>query len=426
MILLALRNILRNRRRTLVTLFLVGSGTFLIAFMRFLTYGFNQDMIASGVNVDSGFLEIAAYGWNEKRSLMRALEMENGITDAINSEKGVRAVSYRIRSGALLSFRDKTRFISVLAADPLQEQKITTLHKMISDGAMPRDGSAVPEAAVGYRLARAIGMKPGDEFYLVTSQFDGSTGAMKFRLSGVFDTKNSPLDSGRVYITLATGEELFGTKVSGRRFYTSIALGVSDYLESERVKERLEEKFPVPEDDSGLSPGESDRFDPVVLDWRDLNPSMVAILRIATLKLDIFFVFFILSISFGVLNSVQMSIQERIRQFGVQLAIGTRTTDLFTMIASEIFFLLVPAVLLGTVLAVATGVYFYFSPIDLYGTTLGDIYEGMGYPARFRPIVAAGEVTLSIVGMTIPAFLVSLFSARRIFKLDPIQVINTI
>lgn len=408
-----------------MTLFLVSSGTFLLGFMQFLIYGFNQDMITNSISLDSGFVEVAAYGWNEKKTLIRALEVSPKMEEEIKSAEGVRALSYRIRSGALLSFNNRTRFISVLSADPSSESKISTLHKYMIKGRMPADPNGIHEAVIGHRLARALKMNTGDTFYLVTSQFDGSTGAMPFQLSGIFDSKNSSLDSGRVFISLESGEELFGTNLAGRKFYTSIALGMDDYLAAQKIKERLTEKFPVPLSEEGLKPEESDKFDPVALDWRELNPGIIELLKIASLKMDIFFAFFVISISFGVLNSVQMSIQERLRQFGIQLAIGTKTKDLFFLIFWEIFFLLVPAVVLGTFLAGLTGLYFNYNPIVLTGA-MGEIYESMGYIPRWRPIVSINDTIVILTGMVIPAFLVSLLSARRIFKLDPIKVINII
>lgn len=422
---IAFKTIIRSPRRTAVTLFLVISGTLLIAFMRFLTYGFTQDMIANSISLDSGFVEVAAYGWNEKRSLQRALEATGDLVSNLRATRGVRETSFRLRGGGLLNFRDKTRFISILAADPIKERKITTIHKCIVTGDPLDNAEKKPEAIMGFRLARALGMKVGDEFYLVTSQFDGSVGAMKLRLRGIFNSRNSVLDSSRVNITLKSGEELFGTRMGERLFYTSIALGVDSYLDAEQIRDRLDSRYPPPEDPSGLDPGESDIFQPVVLGWRDLNPNMVGMLKIAAWKMDIFFALFIVSISFGVLNSVQMSLQERLRQFGVLLAIGTTARRLFGMVTWEIFFLLVPGVFLGTLLAAAGAQYFHYHPIELTGS-MAEIYESMGYLPRWRPIVAAGEVLSALTGMIVPAFLISLFSVRRIFKLDPIRIINTI
>lgn len=422
---LALINIVRNRRRTMVSLFLVISGTFLIAFMRFLTYGFNQDMINNSISLDSGYLEMAAYGWNEKQTLGRAMQIKPQILYDLMNQKGVSHISKRLRSGALLNFRDKTRFISVLAADPEKEQKITTIHKTLISGNWLDQGQDISGAVIGFRLARAMKINLGDEFYLVTSQFDGSTGALKLRLKGIYNSRNTALDSSRVYITLNAGEKLFGTRLSDQIFYTSIAMKVDNYLSSEKIKKQMQNKYPDPKDQTRIKPEDSDNYSPVVLDWRDLNPGILELLNIATWKMNIFFIFIVISISFGVLNSVQMSIQERLRQIGIMLAIGTKARQLFLLISWEIIFLLLPGIILGILFAGLLAQYFHNDPIQLSGS-LAEAYKNMGYLPRWRPIVNFGEVLTTFFGMFFPSYLVSLFSAGRIFKLNPVRIINLI
>jgi ABC-type lipoprotein release transport system permease subunit len=425
MFLTAWRNVFRNRRRTTITLFLIVSGTFLIAIMRFVAYGFQQDLVAQAVQLDSGFVEVAAYGWRERPSLERAIEVKPEFLDTLVVE-GVFAVSPRIRGGALLNHGEETRFVSILAADPEMEKRITTVQERLQTGTPPRDTPGKRGAMLGYRLARSLGLNPGDQFYLVSSQFDGSIGAIPVVLSGIYDAKDSRLDSSRVYITLKSGRDLFGTEMEGGvNFYSTIALGVESYLSAERIKKRLQTMYPTPFDESGLRPEESEIFDPVILDWKELNPAVMEMVSLGETKMDIYMIFFIISISFGVLNTVQMSIQERLREFGIMIAIGTRSRDLLKMIAYEIALLIIPGVLIGMMLGAATASYYHHNPIELTGG-LGDVYRMMGIVPVIRPIVEFGELGLTAIALIVPAFLVSLFSAKRVMRLDPVQVINLI
>ncbi len=425
MIELALRNIFRNTRRTVITLFLVISGTFLVTLMRFVAYGFQQDVIAHVVRINTGFLVAAAYGWQERPTLSRALEVTPDFLETLEQETG-KAISPRVQSGALLNVGDKTRFITVLAADPEREKEITTLHNLLLEGTLPVDRGEIRGAIVGHLLARSLHLKPGDTFYLITSQMDGSLGAIKVRLTGIFQSNQSHLDSSWVQITDQAGEELFGNRSKkGTRFYTSVAMNVENYKEAERLQSHLQSLFPPPVDESGLRPGESDIYDPVFLGWKELNPATKEMMTIAQQKMDIFLVFFVLSIAFGVLNTVQMSIQERIREFGVLMAIGTRQRDLIRMLLWEITFLLIPGVLLGVALAAGLATYFHSHPIELSGA-LAEVYRSMGALPRYRPIVEMDQLLLTASSLIVPSFLLTLISLRRIMRLDPVRVIKLI
>ncbi|MBI3396691.1 MAG: ABC transporter permease [Spirochaetia bacterium] len=429
-LLLAFRNILRTPRRTLVTLFLIVSGTFLVSAMRFLSEGLQFDMISHAVQLDSGLLEITAYGWNEHRSLSRALETTPGFLERVKVE-GVRAVSPRIRSGAVMNAGERTRFVSVFAADPASEREITTLHKFITAGG-PAFDAEIPGALIGYKLARTMDLKPASRFYLITTQFDGSVGAVEAQVSGIFRADQTQLDTARVMLALATGEKLFGTNMTddsgtaAKRYFTSVALGVEDQVMSAQVRERLQAILPPPKDLSGARPGESKIYDPVVLDWEQLNPEVKEILKIAGAKLAVFLFFFAVSISFGVLNTLQMSIQERLKELGVMLAIGTTPQDLRRMILYEVALLVIPGVCVGIAGSTLLALYLHGNPIDLTGTTFGKLYESMQIPPRFKPILDMGKQVQLALALTLPAFFMGWAASRRLFQLNPVTLINTL
>jgi len=390
-------------------------------------YGFTQDMIAHAIKLDSGFLEIAAYGWKEKPSLSRALEVDSELLTGISKISDA-SLSLRIRSGGLLTFKDKTKFVSILASDSEQEKKITRIQNLYIQGGPPSENPEIGNASLGYRLAESMGLVQGSEFYIISSQFDGSMGALRAKVSGIYKTNNSQLDNGRVMVSLTAGHKLFGTQDSEnqKEYYTSIALSLEDYLQAEKIKNKFQQTFPEPKNIPELRPEFTDIYEPVALDWKDLNPGMVEMLSVAGIKMDLFMVFFILSISFGILNTVQMSIQERLREFGVLLSIGTRHIEILKLISLEIALLLFPGVFIGIFFASLLGFYLHANPLDLTGTTLGDLYMSMGAVPRYRPIVDMKELFSTLISLTVPSFFIALISVRRIFKINPVEVINII
>lgn len=403
----------------------------MLSAMRFIAYGFTQDMISKAVRMDSGLVEVAAYGWVDRPTLYRALETQPGFLQSLRDFTG-KSISPRIKGGALLNFGEKTRFVSILAADPPLEAKITTLHSSLVEGNIPLDldpestGRVVGEAMIGDRLSRALGATIGSQFYLISSKFDGSLGAIEVRVTGIFKSGAPALDSGRVVIPMETGHRLFGTRMDDREYYTDIAIQADNFLEASSLEDRLAEFYGPVSDPDGLPPEDSSVFDPVVLGWNELNPGVLEMTVLASKKMDTFLLFFIVSISFGILNTIQMSIQERMREFGVLLAIGTGTGRLTWMLIYEVFFLVVPGVLLGILLASLLGTYWNAYPLDLSGTPLGDIYSSMGFAPRFKPIVNLSEMLKIGLSLIVPALAVGFFATGRVRKMNPVQIIQTL
>ena len=133
MIRVAWRNIVRSRLRTIITLISVIIGALFISFFRFFAFGTHQAEIWHVVGVDSGYIQVAANGWLENKTLDRALNVNPGLLKSLRV-KGTNEISPRIFGYALASHKEHSRFITVLAADPEKERKITTLHKRIVKG----------------------------------------------------------------------------------------------------------------------------------------------------------------------------------------------------------------------------------------------------------------------------------------------------
>ena len=412
-----------------MTLVLMTLGSLLFSFFRFFSYGVHQDAIWHTVGLHSGFVQIAANGWLENPVIQRALDVDDALLDSLRVP-GVQTVAPRIQGQALASSKELSRFISVVAVSPEKEKGITDIYRKMKEGTYLTgidysDGSA--EAILGDKLARYLELHVGDRFYLVGSQFDGSMGAIAVTLHGIFRAVDPELDSTRAFINLSDGRKIFapGDPERGIIRYTSIGLGVENYRTARDVIRILEKKFPDPPLENGVAPEDSENYDPVVLDWKELNPGVIQMMLLDEIQNDFFYGFLVMILAFGILNNVQMSIHERTRELGILLAVGTRPGALHRMILAEVLFVLIPSLALGIGLGMALGWYFEAHPI-VFGGGMGNMYEDMGFVNQFRAIVDPGEIWIAIVSLSVPALTLAMVAARRIFRLKPVEIINTL
>ncbi|MCB1164839.1 MAG: ABC transporter permease [Leptospiraceae bacterium] len=431
---LASRNLFRNKRRTSITLVSIALSVALTSFMRFFTYGSHQEIIDEVVELTTGYLQVSAYGWIEsRRNLNRALDYTAELEKELE-HPDVTVISPRIESGALAASGDHSAFVHVQGADPTREKMVTKVFERIKKGDYlaedyrakeGKEGVEIHQIVVGQRLADNLEADVGSEISLVGSRFDGSTGAVIARIVGIVKTGNPELDGNYVWTDLQTSRELFspGNPEQGIVRYTSIALGAKNALVAKRIYDDLSERFPRPQTE--LSPENSRNYDPVVLYWDDLNQDLVQYLVLDQLGNEVTLAFLIIIMASGVLTTVEMSLHERKREFGILMAIGTRGSQLIRVVLLEVILLLFWGMLPGILIGVGVGYYFQFNPIVL-GGEFSEAVQEMGGVSTLRAIVDFQETYIAILSLAIPSLVLSYLAIRRIPKLKPVEVINTL
>lgn len=442
MIISVLRNLQRNRRRTTVMILLVGMASFLVCSLRFLGYGMHQQMIWSSAGILSGYVQVAAHGWVESRALERALDSPPELMAALR-RTGATALSGRIESPALINSGSESRFVTVTALDSVGERGLVTLPNRIVQGRFVDDRPDISkvsargggqrklqsgmvrihECVLGERLARFLDVGLGDTVFVVGTQFDGSVGALRLKIVGIFRTLSPELDFGRVVVPVSAGRELFAPDGEQPR-YTSILLGARSQRHAQEILAELRRQFPSPNDPSGVLPEESRDYSPVALSWEDLNPELVSMMALDQAGNEMFIVFLLLILGFGILNSVQMTVHERLRELGVLIAIGTRPWRLLLMLASETLLVVLPATLVGAGTAILLAAYLQRNPIAV-SQEMGEFYQLFGFQPVIQSVPDAGELWVALASLLVPAIGFVFFGTRRVLRLNPVEIMRS-
>ncbi len=444
----AYRNVWRNKRRTIITLVTVTLGTSFILMMRFFSYGSHEETIKNAVSLSSGYVQIAANGWLENKPLERALDVDSSLLQKIHSA-GVETIAPRIFSYALAAKGSSSRFVAVVAGNPDKEKLVTNLYKRILSGRGEyfRSGyETIPHpynkskikvyyGIVGNGLADNLDAGVGSLVHLVGSQFDGSIGAIPVRITGIYLAHDTALDNSTLFTSLEGGEELYALSASlaqeergGRdpslSRYTSLVLGVNNYRDAESLVEKLKEIFPTPPLADGESRENSLNYDPVVHSYGELIPGIIQLMLLDQISGEITLAFLIIIVAFGVLNTVQMSLHERYKEFGIMMAIGTRPGYIMRMVLLETFFIVLPGILLGTIIGVGFGTYFHIHPIVFTG---GDakMMTDMGFSPVMPALVDISELGIGILSIGLPSLVFAMLSVLRISRLRPVEAIST-
>jgi putative ABC transport system permease protein len=339
---IALRNLARNRRRTLLSLLVTAAGAaglvVTAGFIRFSFAGLEQAIIRGGLgHLEVVPTELATLSLSE-RSGLPSLSGWEDLRRAIERTPGVRAAGAAIHLAGVVSKGERSAPFLGAGVEPDRERLMGLELKLRGGKDLPAqappDGSDV--VLLGLGLARALEAQAGDVVTVLALTPSGNLNAVDMKVSGVFTTGLQEIDSRMLKLHLASAQRLLeSSNVS------SILVGLADAEQTGDVRDRLQRELTA-------------RHLPVtVLDWQTRAPfyGQVRALYSAIFVFlgSIIFVMVCLAAS----NSLLMSVMERVREIGTLLALGTSRAQVAVLILWEAFWLGLGGGLLGAALGVA-------------------------------------------------------------------------
>ena len=199
---LAWRNVRRHRRRTVITIAAISVGLAALTFLWAFIDGANHQMIDNTTRYFAGDLQVHARGYHDDPSFDRLMPDGADVITRVRASGDVVAASPRLEGKALASSGDQSRGVTLVGVDVESEQSVTNLGAAVVQGR-----SLTPEergVLVGEQLAKALGIKAGDDLVLLGQGADGSIASDRLPVRGIFRTKIDDLDGWIVVTTLAT------------------------------------------------------------------------------------------------------------------------------------------------------------------------------------------------------------------------------
>src|SRR5687768_12555694 len=371
-VMIAGRNLARNRRRALIALLTVGIGaiSLLLAegFIQWIFWGMREATIQSQLGhiqvMRPGYLNAGAadpYAFVLPENLPQRREIE--------STPGVKLVAPRLAVTGLVSHGETTIAFVADGVDP-QKQKEAELSQAlrIVAGRNLADASA-KEVVLGRGLARSLNVQPNATVALLVTTQGGGINAVEATVAGIFVSTNQAYDDSALHLPIDMAQSL--VRVDGAHVWLVL---LNETERTDHYLEQFRTRFPPPANKLEFVPWnqQADFYNKTVA----LFSQQMNVLRL------IIGCIIVLSIS----NMLVMNVLERTGEIGTMLAIGFKRNKILRLFAIEGFLLGLTGASLGLVIG--------------YG--LAELISAIGIPMPPPPGMEEGytgkiRVTLSVM-----------------------------
>jgi len=341
---IAVRNLFRYKRRTLLTVSLIAIGVIFVLGYISISGSFKNMIIAQITGSMIGDLQVHRKGYvasienlplnmNLKPQAVKKLE---GI---LNQQSEVEAYSPRIKFGGMFSTFVETTNIRLNGVYPEKEFKtVPLLASRITEGqkAMNKGEILLPEL-----LARGMKAKIGDMIVIVATNQDGSVNGKQFKVGGILESATGPGGrDGYVHI-----EDAMEVLRMGETEISEVAIRLKDFGKVETFTQKLD----------GLLSGEVNKQGKPAFEvhsWQQLSPfyNIARMIDMMTIFIQVLLIAVVL---ISIMNVMIMAVYERIREIGTIAAIGTLPTKILSMFIMEGLCLGVIGTVIGNIIGAA-------------------------------------------------------------------------
>ncbi len=402
---IAWRSLWKNRRRTALTLLTIMVGTGMIIFMRAIQDGGFAKMAEDIISLNSGHIQIHDSGFWEDQSIDKAFIPPVTLISLLRNDTRIAAFTRRIHAAGIIFSGAKSEGVLIQAVEPDREKKLSSFHRCIEEGGRYFSGKDRNAAVIGSVLAKNMGLKVGDTVSILSQAYDGSIAAENLTIIGLCTTGSPDLDKGLLLMPLPLADDTFG--MMGR--VNSIVVRLKDTDFTEPVLASIKSVYR----DNTLE----------VIPWDVLNREVVQLIVIKKSSAWIFYMILLTIVSFGVLNTIQMSVFERTREFGIMLAIGTSPRQITLMVIMESIYISLIGIGLGICIGGALGIYFHVHPLD-YSGYAGQMQLFNVNTYSFPAILKARNIVETSLLVFIFAHLFTLSPALQAARLKPLEAIR--
>lgn len=412
---IAWRNFWRYPVRSVLTVLALSGGLTIVIFYAALINGMGNQMVTQATEVSTGYIQVHNSKYAKDHDLYALIPnnslnyLEEKITDV--------SFSPRLYAFGLASSGSYSSGVQLRAIDPEMESRVTVQGTKNQQGTVdnPLLNSNSPRAVVvGNKLAKQLRLELASELILVTQAADGSIGNDLFVVEGIAKPVDPGFDRMGVLMRIEDFRELMVLPEGVHEIAVNIHEKPLDEVKSV-IRKALN-------NGPSSSPG---GVATEVRTWREINPALSDMLELQKGVVGYAGLIVMLMASFGVMNTIFMSVFERKYEFGVLRAVGMKSRHIFLMVIIETGILTLVASLIGNTCGYLLSLYYSEEGID-FSSLMPDGYDwaGMSIEPVMRAEFQWSAVQTSNLIMLVFVIIATLYPLFRVAGKKPIELLS--
>lgn len=353
---LAWRNLLRNKRRSFIAGTAIGIGLASLIFVDALVVGMEKNMVESATSTFLGQGQIHRNGFRSTQQVDLTVNRLPSVVEDLRRESGIRRFSLRTMSFGMISSPANFSSIELVGIDPQTEKDISEIDEAVIQGSY-FSGNDARDIVIGSKLADLLQVATGDRLVVTVAQ--AGTGTLSqdlFRVSGIYTFSIAEMDRGMAFVRLEKAQEMLGI---GNNVH-EIALVFTDSKLASDPDFFFWRKY--------------SRFGNEAAGWPAILPQMEAAFELSRFSTYLMGLILFGIVALGIINTLFMSLHERMFEFGVLRAVGTRPWGIAQLIIYEAGSLAVLSIAMGCILGfiatvITAGIGFDYTGIEYVGVT---------------------------------------------------------
>jgi len=399
---LAWKNIWRNKKRSLIITIAIAFGLWGGLFSGAIMMGMMESMVDTAINRDLSHIQIHKTDYSKDKEIVNYIPGSMHVLENISKVENVEAVSGRTLINGMVQSPTSSFGTKIIGINPKQAKQVTDIHQSLAEGVYFGE-KYKNQILVGKKLTERLDLKLRSKVVLSFQNLEGEITYIACRIVGIFKTASTLFDESNVYVQQ---NDLFRILESEPVFH-EIAIKIDNAEQLEPVAGTIKSKYESLE----------------IKTWSDLAPEIAFLTETTEIYTYVFVAIILLALLFGITNTMLMSVVDRIREFGVLLAIGMKKGRVFVMIVLETLLLSFTGGIIGTAISVLSIAYFAGAGMDL--SAIAASLESFGASTMLYPFLPMAMYVILTIMIIIAANIAALLPAWKAMHLVPSEAIRT-